>query len=333
MQEKYRFALETLLLDDDDKDDKKTTEAATSTGVLVLGGENEKIQISVHFPELHERIQARINSLNQEFFEVKEKSKALASSSSSSNTSLTGHLALAVGMDYSQAKEVWKLANHFFTTSLNFFVLDGYCSDHVVLLQRLSSCYRHLQTWESDSPVRKVAMLTRRHKMLVPLLSELSKKHFIAQWQQICFESAEAFMEIAETHLGTVNDQNADPKKRLQAAHKSNSAAQSSRSLFAQFCSTFTEELKKDPDTLDKENASCWMSSKMNAARLGHKLIGADKKSRVDILRACMCEYEELKRWLDICPGAKSFTEENRMVKEMCSLLPVQLERELRASN
>ncbi|CAE7228269.1 KIFBP [Symbiodinium sp. CCMP2592] len=57
--------------------------------------------------------------------------------------------------------EIFKLGNHFFAHALDYFLLDGWVTEHVRILQELSTMYRTLQYWEKD-PKRSAAMLKRR---------------------------------------------------------------------------------------------------------------------------------------------------------------------------
>ena len=42
---------------------------------------------------------------------------------------------------------------------------------------------------------------TRRNKMLAPLLDLISQQHFGQMWRQLCFETGEINMELAELNL------------------------------------------------------------------------------------------------------------------------------------
>ncbi len=73
------------------------------------------------------------------------------------------------------------------------------------------------------------------------------------------------------------------------------------------------------------------MFAKLNAARLGSKVIAPDKKSRVDLIKNSIHEFEFLNKWLQEAKHLEGADSEKELVREMCSLLPVKLERELKA--
>ncbi|CAE7911230.1 unnamed protein product [Symbiodinium necroappetens] len=70
-------------------------------------------------------------------------------------------VSFAAAREASSVEKIFKLGNHFFAHALDYFLLDGWVTEHVRILQELSTMYRTLQYWEKD-PKRSAAMLKRR---------------------------------------------------------------------------------------------------------------------------------------------------------------------------
>lgn len=68
---------------------------------------------------------------------------------------------------------MFKLANTQLQRALNYFIVDGWVTEHVRLLQDLSKCYKQLAYIESSEenldPKRVLALHERRIKTLEPI--------------------------------------------------------------------------------------------------------------------------------------------------------------------
>eukprot|EP00435_Cladocopium_sp_Y103_P030112 s1954_g7.t1 len=116
-------------------------------------GPNDKICLPVHFRLLHEHVQRRMCRANTGFLQQRGEIPKGADKAQSPPS--------CIGTSFEAAREIFKMANHFFVMALEYFLLDGWVTEHVRILQELSQMYRTLHFWEKD-PKRSAAMLKRR---------------------------------------------------------------------------------------------------------------------------------------------------------------------------
>ncbi|RLN86304.1 hypothetical protein BBJ28_00001850 [Nothophytophthora sp. Chile5] len=99
---------------------------------------------------------------------------------------------------FDQARHVFKMGLRACTRALSVFVLDGFVTQHVRLLQRESALYRRLLAFE-EARGRRVAMQRRRLALLSPLLGDtLNARAFGDLLQELYFECAEVNADILE---------------------------------------------------------------------------------------------------------------------------------------
>lgn len=79
--------------------------------------------------------------------------------------------------DIEQAKLLFRLSNTQFKKSLDFYVLDGFVTEHIQMKQDLSKLYKNLSMIE-ENPQRVFAMLERRKELLEPILAEINPKAY-----------------------------------------------------------------------------------------------------------------------------------------------------------
>ena len=111
-------------------------------------GPEDKVCLPVHFRLLHEHTERRMSRGNGAFL-ARRGTHAAGESRPS-----------CVGSSFEAAKEIFKLANHCFSRALEYFLLDGWVTEHVRrliqrnfrgldrILQELAMMYRTLQFWE-----------------------------------------------------------------------------------------------------------------------------------------------------------------------------------------
>ncbi|KAG7389508.1 hypothetical protein PHYBOEH_007423 [Phytophthora boehmeriae] len=105
----------------------------------------------------------------------------------------------AAGIEtFDQARDVFKMGLLACTRARRVFVLDGFVTQHVRLLQRESTLYRRLLAFE-DARGRRVAMQRRRLALLSPMLGDtLNERAFGDLLQELYFECAEVNADIFE---------------------------------------------------------------------------------------------------------------------------------------
>ncbi|GMF31865.1 unnamed protein product [Phytophthora fragariaefolia] len=99
---------------------------------------------------------------------------------------------------FDQARDVFKMGLRACSRARESFVLDGFVTQHVRLLQRESTLYKRLLPFE-DARGRRVAMQRRRLALLTPLLGDtLNERAFCDLLQELYFECAEINADIFE---------------------------------------------------------------------------------------------------------------------------------------
>ncbi|EGZ23239.1 hypothetical protein PHYSODRAFT_556088 [Phytophthora sojae] len=99
---------------------------------------------------------------------------------------------------FDQARDVFKMGLRACTRAREVFVLDGFVTQHVRLLQRESALYKRLLPFE-DARGRKVAMQRRRLALLTPVLGDtLNERAFSDLLQELYFECAEINADVLE---------------------------------------------------------------------------------------------------------------------------------------
>lgn len=88
-----------------------------------------------------------------------------------------------------------------------YYVLDGYVTDHVGLLQEYSKLYHYLAAFEKDVK-RRIAMETRRLDMLVPIVNALNKVSYEVLHKQISYELGEAALCLIDLKLDKLREKN-----------------------------------------------------------------------------------------------------------------------------
>ncbi|KAG6572693.1 KIF-1 binding protein [Phytophthora cinnamomi] len=99
---------------------------------------------------------------------------------------------------FDQARDVFKMGLRACTRARELFVLDGFVTQHVRLLQRESALYKRLLPFE-DARGRQVAMHRRRLALLTPMLGDtLNERAFSDLLQELYFECAEVNADVFE---------------------------------------------------------------------------------------------------------------------------------------
>jgi len=242
-----------------------------------------------------------------------------------------------VGTSFEAARHIFKLANHYFGKSLSHFLLDGWVTEHVRILQEISQMYRTMQFWEED-PKRSAAMLLRRARMLSPLLDVINPKVYVVFWKQMCFEMAEVYQELYELKangkmpggplrslLDEEDEALVDPKKAAQC----NDLARKSAAFYGKFVASYHPE-GKVPDRIDDDNIRGYLVARLNHARMSTKLQGVSIDDQVDASKLALREYEWILDYGKRNPEVWSkpeigMAQEMMLCKEMAAMLPSKL--------
>eukprot|EP00927_Polykrikos_kofoidii_P023284 TRINITY_DN21501_c0_g1_i1.p1 TRINITY_DN21501_c0_g1~~TRINITY_DN21501_c0_g1_i1.p1 ORF type:complete len:774 (-),score=146.88 TRINITY_DN21501_c0_g1_i1:43-2319(-) len=329
----------------------------------------ERVRLPVHFRSLHAMVQRKLARVNKDFIRLrgdvyvageealaavrksgKERTAASdASAAESANAGSRPRMPSAAATKFEPVREIFKLANHYFGKALSKFLLDGWVTEHVRILQELSVMYRAVQAWDGE-PRRVAAMMMRRIRMLAPLIELLNPRAYVAFYRQLAFEVGEIYQELymLKAHGKIPNDSDAAAEEDSKAggsddeddilkksdvmkAAKCNELARKSAHYFSVFIETYHTD-GKVPSTIDTDHTRAYLTARMNRARLRTKTRGASLDQQVEGNKLALMEYEWILRYDKSNPGIIKKPEVNMekevfFCSEMAGMLPSKLSR------
>ncbi|KAL9642111.1 hypothetical protein ABK040_007117 [Willaertia magna] len=224
-----------------------------------------------------------------------------------------------VARNFKDALVIFKEGKKAFEMSLNHFVLEGYVTDHVSILQDLSQAYRSLIFFEPDLD-RKIAMEERRLELIQELVNELNVIHYRFTLKQLTFEVGEIYVTVLELLLlkSKFKENYKEPTvKRL------NTVITNSIKYLIKFSELFKE---RGAVNVEPENNVVYIRSHLLLARMYYNYISSDPTTTIEYLKKSLIEYEysvKFHKQLDENIGIEG---EIDMAKQMCSLLPIKID-------
>lgn len=307
--------------------------------------DGERVRLPVHFKALHGYVERRIRKANVGFFAVRDEAPAaelkVEAFDQEGNTIPIPVQPSCAGLSFEAAREIFKLANHYQLKSLEYFQLDGWVTDHVRILQEISQMYRTIIFWERGQK-RVAAMMTRRVRMLSPLLELLNPKVYIAFWRQLSFEMAEvnqqlhdlrSFGRLPENGGGHACEEENEEEKPMsvKGAARLNELANKSLKFYSTFIDSYHER-GVVPDKVDNDNARVYLTARLNRARFRTKMRGLSREDLIEAHKLSLQEYEWLLDYGRRNQGSIShpdvnFEQELNLCQELAAMLPAKLSR------
>lgn len=315
-------------------------------------GPGERVRLPVYFKRLHEFVERRIRKANAGFLVARgalspesEQAKKKEGEETEAGTpcdTQPPQQPSCIGTSYEAAREIFKLANHYQKRALEYFLLDGWATEHTRIMQELSQMYRTILFWEADRK-RAAAMLSRRLRMLGPLVDVLNPKVYVAFFRQMTFELAEVSQQLYELRAhGKLpdtpgsrlslddDDDELDPRDSKLAA-RCNHLAQTSVAYYGKFVESYHEH-GKVPDKIEDDNARVYLTARLNRARLRTKMRGLGRDECVEAHKQGLREYEWILGYGKRHPQVATHPEigmatELKLCEEMVGMLPARLSR------
>eukprot|EP00743_Colponemidia_sp_Colp-15_P005870 GILK01006309.1.p1 GENE.GILK01006309.1~~GILK01006309.1.p1 ORF type:complete len:568 (+),score=84.43 GILK01006309.1:43-1704(+) len=227
---------------------------------------------------------------------------------------------------FEQARELFKKGNSWFQKAVKYFILEGFVTEHISILQDQSLLYKYLIYFELDEG-RQFSMHKRRIELLSPLLKELSPFAYVATFRDIAFEIAEIYHELLDIKLADRLKRAAQPltSKDVQRINQYGWSGLEALELFLR---TF-EKGGKPPVEVEDELLQWYLTARFNRARIYSKLLDPEPQGRVKFLRNTMDEYRFIRDYADSHSAQISRTEvmpeELKICREMVDLIPVKM--------
>lgn len=229
---------------------------------------------------------------------------------------------------FDTAKELFKQAFAHLKTALEFFVIDGYVTEHIEIKRDMSSLYKHLCVFE-PAVGKVLAMLERRLELLEAFTRDINKQAYARLWQQLMNEVSSIYLEIYECRTAK-----ADKKLRKGSASPDlyteiNLPALTSIERQVELLD-FVEKFEKNEDTAKDIHQSA-LNLMFGIARIYSKLDHCDVKVKVGYMEKSLRWYERIVKFLQELrsgPWAQAVPdveEQMRISQEMVALLPIRI--------
>ena len=123
--------------------------------------------------------------------------------------------------------------------ALKYYVIDGFVTDHIMLLELHSSLYGLLIPFETDIK-RKLAMHQRRVDMLSPLLKVLNMSAYDLQHKQISYQIGEVALAMIDLKLDKLRLKQPSQMKKSEISNL-NQYCKVTLAMFAHFTQMYSQ--------------------------------------------------------------------------------------------
>eukprot|EP00467_Chlorarachnion_reptans_P000111 CAMPEP_0114516848 /NCGR_PEP_ID=MMETSP0109-20121206/17560_1 /TAXON_ID=29199 /ORGANISM="Chlorarachnion reptans, Strain CCCM449" /LENGTH=563 /DNA_ID=CAMNT_0001697291 /DNA_START=144 /DNA_END=1835 /DNA_ORIENTATION=+ len=234
-------------------------------------------------------------------------------------------------IEYKTSRKAFLAGKKVMEEAAAFFVLDGFVTDHIKILQELSQFWKLLAMREAD-PTRRARMHKRRINLLRPVLHEISQAAYGQEYQQLADEVASSYVKIFDCKEQIFPS--VSTAKRPKAVAKMNSLLQNAILYYRVFMRGFHENFGPDPPAkMDGYLQPPYLQARFHVARLLAKIVADSIPAKCKLDTA---SYEEYKEIVKLCEryDCKEFVEELKICKEMVDLLPAKIKNwQRRAAN
>jgi len=196
---------------------------------------------------------------------------------------------------YDEALPLFKKGMEWYNAAKEYYVLDGFVSEHVSILEDMSWMYRMLAFWEK-SPQRALAMHKRRAGFLEPVVEQINPRAYDTLWKQVTFELGEIYREMMDIKLHSVYsiDEEYMPEKDLDSARRINEYGTKGIKYYILFITSFKDQTGNIPDPVPPENEHLFLSAKFYMARIYSRQAALTREQAVQGLKQAL----DLYRWL-----------------------------------
>jgi KIF-binding protein len=202
-----------------------------------------------------------------------------------------------------------------------FFVLDGFVTDHIAVMQDMSGLYMCLAQYEEDFP-RRCKMQKRRINLLEPIINELNVAYYKIPHRQLCEEVAGVFSSMVDLKRVIQRETGDDSMSK-----KINDLALKSVTYYQIFVKSFHN--KDDPEKLEKledDDGIIYLNARLQVARQFTKIFAPDPPTFCAFQSRAVEEYKEIVRIAQEY-NVKGFDEQLEMAKQMVTLLPLKMQQ------
>jgi hypothetical protein len=249
---------------------------------------------------------------------------------------ITSNLAL----DYDQARSIFLKGQSILNESKNYFILDGFVTDHCEIVRDLSELFCALLFYE-ESLENRCKMQKRRLDLLIPTCDEISEQYYLTMKRQFLFDIGSIYSDMMDLKLEILNaktgnqKETINPKDYVSSVQKINTFAKNSIERFEKFLDTMKvqPERKHLPEKFDEHNVRSALLAKFYIGRLYSKIVTKEPQTKLDNMKLCLENYRYLVDYCDKEMRAENsqpfdcMRVEYNICKEMAVFLPAQMEK------
>ncbi|XP_034435032.1 KIF-binding protein [Hippoglossus hippoglossus] len=230
-------------------------------------------------------------------------------------------------LDFTEARAVFLVGQNYVTQAKDYFVMDGYVTDHVEILQDYSALFRALAFFEEDLE-RRCKMHKRRVDMLETICNDLNARYYLMIRRQLMFELAEIYSEMMDLKLMLANRQADTQSLDSHTVKKFNNLCSASAKYFQMFLDSLCSPEGKVPEHLEEEVLRPALVARFRVARLYGRLISSPPSDQLENLDKSLDNYKYVVQYCESHPEAAATVEtELELSKEMVGLLPLKINR------
>jgi len=225
--------------------------------------------------------------------------------------------------NFAQAKVIWQKGLKAFTDASEYYVLDGFVSEHIEILQDISALYKELIPFEKDMS-NKGKLHKRRITKLEHLIDELNKTIYLQFYQQLTDEVARTYSDLVDLKL-QLRDKEMSQKKTFSALKKINDLVLKAIHYYELWLKTFDVK-GQEPETLDAAYHKPYFANLFSLARLYSKYFSMNVKEMSEYMAKSLNLYKKV---VDKAAQYKTtvFDEELILCKQMIELLPIKIQK------
>lgn len=225
------------------------------------------------------------------------------------------------------AKELFKTANNHFKVALEYFVIDGYVTEHIEMKKDISALYKGLCYFDK-SDARVLAMLTRRLELVENFTKEINKQSYSTLWQHLMNEVSSIYLDIYEIKASAANTVKKE-QKRLEKHSAANTYALTCIEKHVEMIEFISKFDMNDDSAKDIIQSS--LNLMFGVARIYSKLEDQDHLIRVGYMEKSFRWYERIHKYLHDTRNGKyagkvpDLNEQIKICDEMIALMPLRI--------
>jgi len=246
-------------------------------------------------------------------------------------------------LNYEEAFEAFSKAIQHFGKVLEIWLLDGFVTQHIEVLQSISKCWQCVAYFEND-PKRKCRMHRRRINILRDVVIQLNPAAFLATVRSLHHEIADAYRQMGDTKT----EQYENGRSDIGFVRKINEMYRLATEHHEMFVKSydyppknneisdlpFSLELEQtaEKSEIDKELYYEYLVGKFHIANICTKFIHRNTEQQILATQKAIDTYKFIVDFYKKKGPVEEFKDQYEVAKEMYELLPYKIRQLSNAS-